>query len=264
MGLLPFAIRLTLWRALYGATYAGPNVFDSAISAIEMVGDDDVEKRPVLTVTTDEETATLNGLNWLTCEREIDVVLEMAIWTALKDKRGFEIPHTDEGCEQALNYLGRQVMRIMQVDGASPWGDLFRTFAGSIVKVEEKRGASTEKGQRIAARQIVITVKPSIGEPPFGVPPAHEWARLIAAMEGDGILADLAAGLAAEITGDAIPDWARLQAATSHPRARMTALGIGPMPPDQPSDPPEAPTTITQATTQGDHIGSVVVPEEGP
>ena len=55
MGLLAFAIRLTLWRALYGATYAGPNVFDSAVGAIEMVGDADIERRPVLTVSTDEE-----------------------------------------------------------------------------------------------------------------------------------------------------------------------------------------------------------------
>mgnify|MGYP000555994932 CR=1 FL=1 len=43
-----------------------------------------------------------------------------------------------------------------------------------------------------------------------------------------------------EITGDAIPDWARLQASTGHPRARLAALGLGPMPPAEPADPPEA------------------------
>ncbi len=264
MGLLPFAIRLTLWRALYGATYAGPNVFDSVVGALEMVGDDDVERRPLITVVTDEEKiAAHDGRDWLTAgNREIDVVIEMAIFTAMKDSVGADIPHTDEGCEQALNYLGRQIMRVLQVDEGGSWGDLFRTFAGNVVKVDEKRGASTEKGQRIAARQVVITYRPTIGEPRFGVDPEHEWARLIEAMEGDEILQDMAAGLAAEIKGVAIPDWAQLQARIGLPRATMTALGLGPMPPGQLSDPPEAPATVTQATTQGDHIGSVVVPEE--
>lgn len=264
MGLLAFAIRLTLWRALFGATYAGPNVFDSVVGAIEMVGEDDVEKRPVLTVATDEEAATLNDHNHLAAEREIDVVIEMAIWTAIKDKAGFEISHLDDGLEMALNYLGRQVMRILQVDDGTPWSDLFRTFAGQVTKITAKRGGSAEKGERIAARQIVMTLKPTIGEPAFGVAPTHEWARLIEAMQADAMLTDMAAGLAAEIEGTAIPDWARLQAAIGHPRATITALGIGPLPPDDATDPPEEPADVTKATTQGDHIGSVVVPEEDP
>ena len=35
-----------------------------------------------------------------------------------------------------------------------------------------------------------------------------------------------------------------------------------PLPPDGVTDPPEAPPVLNEATTQGDHIGSVVVPEE--
>lgn len=264
MGLLAFAIRLTLWRALYGATYAGPNVFDSAVGAIEMVGDADIERRPVLTVSTDEEKHTPNGNDWLTGDREIDLVVEMAIWTAIKDKAGVEIAHTDDGLEMALNYLGRQVMRIMQVDDGSEWGDLFRTFAGQIDKVEAKRGGSANKGERIAARQVIITLKPTFGEPAFGVAPVGEWARLIAAIAADDILKDIAPGLAAEIEGTAIPEWARLQAAIGLSRRTMVALGLGPLPPDGVTDPPEAPPVLNEATTQGDHIGSVVVPEEDP
>jgi cell wall assembly regulator SMI1 len=262
MGLLAFVIRLTLWRALYDATYAGTNVFDSVAGALEMKDDEDADShRPVLTVVTDEENLSdVNGHNWLTATREIEVVVEMAIWTALKDKSGWAIPHTNEGCEQALNYLGRQVMRIMQVDDiTTPWSDLYRTFAGPIIKVEAKRAASEAKGERFAARQIVITVRPSIGEPAFGVAPQGEWARLIAAMEADEMLADMAPGLAAEITGAAIPEWARLQASIGHTRGTMAALGIGPLPPADANDPPEEPAVLTVATTQGDHIASEIV-----
>lgn len=266
MGLLAFVIRLTLWRALFGATWAGENVFDSVTGAISMIeSEEEIQPRPVITIVTDEEKiANFDGADWLTPPREIDVVLEMAIFTAMKDKAGFEIPDTDEGLEMALNYLGRQVMRVMQVDNGQPWGDLFRTFAGHPLKMEAKRGASAEKGKRIAARQVVITYRPTIGEPRFGVDPEGEWARLITAMQADEILRDMAAGLAAEIKGTAIPDWAQLQARIGLPRATMATLGLGPLPPDVATDPPEAPADVTKATTQGDHIGSVVVPEEDP
>lgn len=259
MGLLAFAIRLTLWRALYGATYAGPNVFDSAVD-IEMLGDEKIERRPVLTISTDEEKLTPNGKDWLTGDREIDLVIEMAIWTAIKDKAGVEIAHTDDGLEMALSYLSRQVMRILQVDDGTPWGDLFRAFAGHVDKVEAKRGGSANKGERIAARQVIITLKPTFGEPAFGVAPSEEWARLIAAMAADDILKDMAPGLAAEIQGTAIPEWARLQAAIGQSRGAIVALGLGPLPPEDVTDPPEAPPVLSEATTQGDHIGSVVTP----
>ena len=256
MGLLAFAIRLTLWRALYGATYAGTNVFDSVVGAIEVSNDEDMDKRrPVLTVCTDEESATFEGHDHLNANRTIELVVEMAIATAIKDKAGVEIPHTDDGLEMILNYLGRQVMLVMQVDDGGPWGDLFRTFAGSVEKMEAKRGGDVKNGERIAARQIIFTLKPSIGEPRFGIDPEHEWARLITAMRADETLTHMADGLAAEIKGIAIPEWAQIQAELGHPQGRMEGVGVGPLLPG------EEPEVMTRLTTDGDHLETVVEPQ---
>jgi hypothetical protein len=109
---------------------------------------------------------------------------------------------------------------------------------------------------RFAARQIVLNVTP-LHEPEFGRAPSGAWAGLIAAMRADDILSAFADGLEEEITGTAIPDWARLKARLGLTGVGASAVGIGPYLPG------EAPAPASKLSSDGDHLRLEVNAEEG-
>lgn len=254
MSLVAYAIRTTLWRALLGKTYAQDRVYDSEVAPIDEVVQDRPE--PFIIVATDDETAEVSGHNYIGADRDLDVVIEIALATELRRGSGPNIPHTDEGLEMALNYMARQVMRVLQAD-TDPWADLFRTFSLTTKKMTARRGASVEKGVRFAARQIILTVTP-LHEPEFGVAPSGAWADLIAAMRDDEILADFADGLAEEIAGAEVPDWGRLQARLGLTKAGALAVGLGPL------NPGEAPVEPTELISTGENLEFTVAPDPAP
>ncbi|WP_449255185.1 hypothetical protein [Bosea sp. (in: a-proteobacteria)] len=254
MSLTAFAIRTCLWRALYGRTYAETRVHDSDVQPIaEMLSADPL---PFLIVSTDDDIAEVEGHRFSEAGRKLDVVIEIVV-AAVHNVGGegdpdykLIIPATDDGFETTVNFIGRQAMRVMQADD-SVWADLFRSFTPGAKRMVSKRGAETKP--RYAARQIVVTCD-TLCEPAFGEEPADEWARLIAAMQDDTILAPYAPVLAAEIRGEVLPDWKRLQAALGATRAGVSALGLGSLLPG------EAPATFQQAVIAGDVSIVVVTP----
>lgn len=253
MSLVAYAIRTTLWRALLGKTYAQDRVYDSQVAPIDETVQDQPE--PFIIIATDDETSDVSGHDYLGASRDLDVVIEIALASELRRDGGINIPHTDEGLEMALNYMSRQVMRVLQAD-EDPWAELFRTFALSTKKMAMRRGASVEKGVRFAARQIVLSVAP-LHEPEFGRAPSGAWAELIAAMRTDDILSVFADGLEEEITGTAIPDWARLKARLGVTNAGASAVGLGPL------EQGEAPAPASELSSDVDHLGFEVKAEEG-
>jgi hypothetical protein len=254
MSLTAFAVRTCLWRALYGRTYAEARVHDSTVQPIaDMLSSD---PRPFLIVSTDDDEGQVEGHRFSEAGRKLDVVIEIVV-AAVHNVGGSDepdyqlvIPATDDGFETTVNFIGRQVMRVMQADD-SVWADLFRAFTPGDKRMTSKRGAETKP--RYAARQIVIACD-TLCEPDFGEEASDEWARLIAAMQDDEILAPYAPLLAAEIRGEVLPDWRRLQAALGTTRAGLFAVGLGSQLPG------EAPAPLSQATIEGDQITVVVTP----
>lgn len=252
MSLVAYAIRQTLWRALLNNTLAEDRVFDSAVEPID---DFLAEKpQPFITISTDSESAEISGHDYINADRKMDVVIVVGLATAIRDPAGIEIPHTDEGLEQALNYMGRQVMRVLQGDNGQPWADLYRRLSIVAEKYEVGRGADVKNGVRFAARQYVITVNP-MSEPNFGEPASGVWADLLDAMRADSILSAFADGLEAEIIGTSIPNWGRIQSRQGLTLEGELAVGVGPLIPG------EAPVAASELDGEGeDRINFTEVP----
>jgi hypothetical protein len=254
MSLVAFAVRTCLWRALLGKTYAEGRVHDSAVAALDALLSDD--PRPFIVVSTDDDSGDVSGHAFSEAPRKLDIVVEIVVASVENvgppDMPDYQlvIPATDDGFETVVNFIGRQVMRVIQADDG-PFAELFRTFTPGDKRFTSKRGAETKP--RYAARQIVLTCD-TLCEPSFGVPPEGVWADLVAAMHADDILAPLAPKFATEITGETLPDWRKLQAAMGWTRAGQFAVGLGPQLPGEP------PADFDTATIEADHVTVEVTP----
>lgn len=258
MSLINFAIRTCLQQALLGQTHAEGRVFDSKVTPIDELAE--AEPKPLIVVSTDDDQILGDSFALEGKGRELDVVIEMvlagAVDVTLKDQQGndvegieLQIPHTDAGMEITLDFMQRRVMRALAEPG-SEWAELFRQFAGTPKKILKRRGASTEKGVKFAARQIVITCEPERNEPAYGRAPNALWSRLIAAMRGDPELTDYADVLAAEITGEALPSWRVLQTMLGWGDGEVRNLGPAPVDPGEIGEPP----LLTEATLEADLV----------
>jgi hypothetical protein len=229
MSIVAYAIRTCLWRALVNETLAGPRVYDSAVESLdEMVQGD---PKPFLVISTDDEALTPKGWALSDAEREMTIVIEIAVGGLVEvppaegGGEQLSIPHTDEGLETSLNMIGRQVFRAVQVGGT--WADLLREIACRPKKVEVKRGASAE-GIRFAARQYLITTD-TIEEPEFGAVPTGVWAAFLTAMRDDPVLADQADMVEGMMIGEQLPEWRRMQADLGMTKAARIAVAHGPI-----------------------------------
>lgn len=249
MSLAAYAIRTCLWRALYEHTSAGKLVFDSSINPLEELLKG--TPAPVIVISTEDENSGaegITGFSFTSADRELTLIIEIAIGTAMKDRAGYLIEQTDDGLEQNINYLVRQVQRVMQVD-MGDWSDLFRSFVCNVKRFQSRRGTGGE-GVKFAARQIQIVCEP-LAEPDFGVTPYGEWLRLVNAMKADAeMFADEAPGFEAEIIGEVIPSWAQLQARLGFRRGAMAGVGVGPLSLIYPDK------ITLKLDTVGDHLGS--------
>jgi len=219
--LVAMALRVVSARLLYGATFAGTRVHDSAIAPIDhMVAEGNDE--PFIIISTEDEVANqIEGRDINGGHRTIDLVIEVAIARAVKgavgqspsDPAGVEIiiPATDAGMELSLALIGRQVMRALFEQKDSVWSVLFKRFCINVEKVSNRRGVGNKDGARFAARQIVITIE-CLQEPLFGhTPEAGEpWGDLLAQMIADPELVAIEPLVRATITGQPnIENWDR-------------------------------------------------------
>lgn len=252
MSLVATAVRLTLCEALKAKTLAGLRVYDSNIGPLDDFFKKGDASSPVITVATDDQTATFDAMSYTTASRELAVVIEMAIAQPVDVAVGGDVtvtvPHTDRGLELSLDVMSRQIMAVLQADRGT-WAELFKAFAGKPTKLTSKRGAGWEHGERFAARQIVITFDP-VHEPIFGQAPAETfWADLVTALRTvdaeSSAIADL---IEKAVVCVEVPTWARLQADLGLTTAAMEAVGLGPYLPG------EAPATANVVTSDGDHL----------
>lgn len=234
MSLVPFAIRICGERAILGDTYAGSRIYDSMIVPVDQTVPS--EREALVILSTDDDRVDVREWDLLRGNRELEVVFEsvLATYVEAKGKDGnteieIQIPHTDAGMEAALGFMQRQIMRAL-MDPRDPWAELFKEFTGRLIRVMGRRGASAEQGVRFAAKQLVLVCDP-IPEPDFGetIPADSPWGRLIALMEQQEDLEDLAKVLREEIeNGSDMPSWRRFQASRGWTDARVRNAGFAP------------------------------------
>lgn len=235
MSLARLAMRLAAARALKGATLAGDRVFDSAIDPIDQTIAE--TRQPVLIVYTDDQDADITGRDLMHARVSCDLVIEAAIAARVEmqmpDGEGGEtsivIPHTDEGMELVLDIIEHQALAALTRE-RSDWSRVWMKLVPKITKRMSRRGASSEKGVRFAARQITITCDlieaPSDGAP---IPATGTWADVLAVMAADAQLGPIAEMLRAEIEGEPIADWRRAANMLGIDLETADALGLGPV-----------------------------------
>lgn len=235
MSLARLAMRLAAARALKGATLAGDRVFDSAIDPIDQTIAE--TRQPVLIVYTDDQEAEITGRDLMHSRVSCDLVIEAAIAARVEvpmpDGEGGEtsivIPHTDEGMELVLDIIEHQAVAALTRE-RSDWSRVWMKLVPKISKRMSRRGASSEKGVRFAARQITITCD-LIEAPTDGgsIPAGGTWADLLAVMGADAQLGPIADMLRAEIEGDTIAEWRRAANMLGIELETADAIGLGPV-----------------------------------
>ena len=242
------AARICAQRAISGATLAGGRVHDSEIRPIDEALRD--EPQPFIVLATEDENATITGLDVTGGDRRLDLYVEIGVGSMVRieqdDVEAVTIPHTDAGLELSINLISRQVIAALFVGGGA-WGDLFRTIVPEVQRIYTRRGAGSENGVRFAARQIVIECKP-IFEPTFGIEPdaGTPWARFIALMQADAELSPIAEAVHAALVGSPIPDWRAIGTMIGLSEAAQRGIGIGPL-----SDEPEEPAQLEEVEFGG-------------
>lgn len=255
MSLTGLAIRTCLKRALLGATLADDRVYDSNVTPLDQLASDGA--LPLLVVYVDDDVRQPDPRTPQIRTRQVDLVIEMVLAGSVVIEEGtatVTVPHTDAGMEATLDIMAWQVRAALK-DPTSPWAELYRTFRGDVAMLTTRRGASTEKGVRFAARQIIITVDP-MQEPERGTDAVPTpWDALVAQMRTDPELTLYGDLLAALLSGSTLPAWQRLKGKLGQTRAVMDAVGLGVISGGE-AEPPV--TRLTVQTPRGD---LVVYPE---
>lgn len=251
MSLARIALRTAAAKALRGATLVGNNVMISPNGALDVAADGSMrsdEERPFLAVYTDagevdgmpNRSLYENGSCVLVIEAGISMAMtETDPDTDVSEIVGVAIPASDENFEFFLDVTLGQVVDALSSD--TEWADIYRSLHCRVSKVVVAGARTTEDGQRLAARQIKISLdlvdEPMKGEP---VDPETPFGRFLDAMEASEIAVERqqAATLRGLIGGD-MPDWLALQQRHGLTRAELLALGLGPLAGDADRSTPE-------------------------
>lgn len=218
MSLASLAVRLATIRALKGRTYAGENVFDSKMQPLDLVAVTGGFEF-VIIVTTDDDTAEIEGRDLRAGDHKLELVIEVAATAKLTveaEEGGMTevltVPSSDAGLEASINIIGWQIMRALTADGGE-WGDLWRGLVVRVHEVASKRGADEANGVRYAARQWILKLD-HIAEPEPGVTPASGdlWGRTVAMMKDDPEFAAIGKIIETTITADQPEPWERVRA----------------------------------------------------
>ena len=257
MSLGALALRISAARALQGRTFAEDRIFDSAIAPIDLTVAS--ERRPFIVVSCDQERGNVSGRDLLGAEREIDLMIELALASCVPGDEGIDllIPHTDEGMEVALDLMVRQVQRAL-IDGEGLWSRVFLAMVPRIRRIEQRRAAGAENGVRYAARQVIL-VCDAIADPSFGTAPepGGAWSMFLAALGEDADTAGLTALIETAIIGTSLAPWDVMRAELGLAEDEASGLGIMPLDVDA-----EVPLPVLDQITIGSVPSDLVVMDD--
>jgi hypothetical protein len=235
MSLTVAALRMITVKALDGATSAGRRVFDSAVDPRDLIND---VPHPTIVVYTDGGKMMFQGRDLLAPNHTVDLTIELFIARATlvaardgDEEIEVEYPATDAAFENRLRRLAYEVTSVLS--GASGvWPELWRTFVVSMAETESEwdRGADAKNGRRFNFIRLVLCLHP-LTDPVRGeAPPEGEaWHRLLAAMDQDPELADLAKDWRTLISTPDLVSWRRAQAELGLTYDEVKGIGLAPL-----------------------------------
>ena len=246
MSVARLALRISALQAIKDRTFVAGNVRDSDMGAIDIAGDGALKSSadaPFVVIYTDDSKAEETGLRDLRQTGMLDLVLEFGITAAmftLDKTTGVSsitgpggVSNTDAGFEATLDLIDRQVVSAL-TDPDNEWAELWRRLSDKVVKVERKRAVNAEDGNRLAFRQVRMTlaVKP---DPVAGQPLADSsvWSSFKALVDRDvSDLSDMVSAMlglpGVEVT------YGMLQRSRGNTAGEARALGYAPFYPSAP------------------------------
>lgn len=188
MSLARLAVRLATVAALRGATTAGDAVRDSEITTIDESAS--TASRPFVAVYTDDGEFTGLGRDLQSGEGSFSLVIETGVTARMRyvleggatQDVDVLVP-TDTMMELTLDLMARQIS-VALLSAGSEWAEMWRRLVANVGRINHRRGASAEKGERFAGRQIEIAVTP-FADPPVGQQPPKLWQDFLALLEAD-------------------------------------------------------------------------------
>ena len=229
MSLAVAAIKIAALRSLKGSTSAGNAVFDSAVEPFDALRD---QGAPVVVIYCDSGKRDVTGRDLFGAAQVIDLAVDMFVAQAVTVDAGeteIRIPASDEGNEIYLRSLAYEVEKVLLTE-QSTWPELFRRLwfrAASQDFCEWDRGAIADKGRRQALLRATYKVE-TIADPTPGTAPEGVWADLLAAMEADQELSELAQYWRQLIAGTIVPEWRQAQTALGLTAAGIRGIGLAP------------------------------------
>lgn len=147
------------WREPW-PTLAERLVFDSKVEPIENMEVDVVY--PTIVVYTDYDKNHVSHQELPHTSRTMTVTFEllMAVLSNVQDEDDayvIQLPRTDSELEASLDVLESQLFNALRADNSA--ANCFRSLAWGIENVVSRRGATTEGGTKIAARQVTYEAK---------------------------------------------------------------------------------------------------------
>jgi hypothetical protein len=255
------AIKIAALRSLKGRTSAGQAVFDSAVEPFDALRE---QGAPVVVIYCDSGKRDVQGRDLFGARQVIDLAFDMFVAQAVTVDAGeteIRIPASDEGNEIYLRSLAYEVEKVL-LSEQSTWPELFRGLwfrASDRDLCEWDRGAIADKGRRQALLRAIYKVE-TIADPTPGAEPEGVWAELLAAMEADEELSDLARYWRQLIGGTSAPEWRQAQAALGLTRAGVRGIGVAPE--DETETAEAAPAAEIAASSEDGSETLVIVPEQ--
>jgi hypothetical protein len=235
--MIRLVVRMCAVAALRDKTWAADRVYDS--DNTPLVDKLTAEIKPYMTVFTDTDNRMeVDGMDVYSTQRNLSLVVELGLASATVVEKGdktISIPQTDQAMEAFIDLLEMQVMSALIGDPNSKWGDLFKQLVTKVLRMPSRRGGSSDKGTRWAARQLTLVCQP-IGDPIPGLVlsnahPIKQFIALARADDQEGLNLAVAADLienALETAGN--PDYQKAQAWLGLSLRGVQSLGIAPLP----------------------------------
>lgn len=245
MSLHRIAARIAAVMALRGATLVGDNVLDSDIGALDVQADQSLrtdQEKPFISVYCDASVnkggpssdmlraLVPNGLTDFLFEAGVTATMTVTDPDTDESYVVPGIPATDDAFEFMLDTVMRQISDAL-TDPANKWAEVFRKLCNSVVSIERNRASSDDKGVRLAAHQMKLTVDLWV-DPTRGMElkPAHPLAMFfaLADAEYDPVLATKVAMMRAQLVGDE-HDWQLAMRRYGMTRSEADALLLSPV-----------------------------------
>lgn len=147
------------WQAPF-PTLAEHLIFDSKVEPIENMEVDVVYPTVVVYTDYDKNHVAHQDIGYTTREMTITFELLMAVLSKSEDPEpvyNLSTPYTDSQLEASLDVLEAQVFAALRADNSA--ANCFRTIAYGASNVVSRRGATTEGGTKIAARQVTYEAR---------------------------------------------------------------------------------------------------------